>query len=163
MVPSATPARSAISATREWKNPCSAITSMAASRIRWYLSELAPAGFVVGSVRFTVKALEFTWIRARAQRKSSHFGLTRVPLQKAPERLPAMAMLPLLLQREFRKSLAERREEEERIVSESSLAARCSQQLTWRLAHEAGQCFPFERNSDHAHIFSRMFPGKQTF
>src|SRR5260370_17936264 len=111
MVASAARGRSAIAANREWKNPCSAITSMAASRIRWYLSELAPAGFVVGSVRFTVKALEFTWIRARAQRKSSHFGLTRVPLHKAQERLPSTARLPLLLQLEFRTSLAERREE----------------------------------------------------
>src|SRR5215471_813019 len=38
MVPSATPARWAISETRALKKPCSAITSTAASRMRWYLS-----------------------------------------------------------------------------------------------------------------------------
>src|SRR5262245_20033561 len=111
MVPSATPARSAISETREWKKPCSAITSMAASRMRWYLSELAPTGLVViGSERFTVKALEFTWISAGAQRKSSAPRLPGVPLQKLPESLAAMAMLSLLVQRQLGKSLAQRGE-----------------------------------------------------
>src|SRR5215469_859348 len=139
MVPSATPARSAISETREWKKPCSAMTSMAASRMRWYLSGLAPAGLVVvDSERFTVKAIEFTWISSGAQPKSSASQPPRVPVQKLPESLPTMAELSLLVQRKLGKSLAQRGEEEERIVPESSCPARGCQQLTRSLPHKTG-------------------------
>src|SRR5215467_8880800 len=68
MVPSATPARSAISATREWKKPCSAITSMAASRIRWCLSDVPFIDrAVVREDRLGMRNLEFTWICRLAQ------------------------------------------------------------------------------------------------
>src|SRR5215831_16938951 len=63
MVPSATPARSAISETREWKNPFSAMTSIAASSMRLYLSEASEGGLVAGSgERFTGQIGECTWI-----------------------------------------------------------------------------------------------------
>jgi hypothetical protein len=59
-VPSATPARLAIALTGELKYPRSAITSTAASRMRWYFSLPGPAvaifvesGLVVLILRFS--------------------------------------------------------------------------------------------------------------
>src|SRR5256885_8612209 len=51
MVPSATSARSAISETRLLWNPFSAMTAMAASRIRWYLSPTRLPFTLLGTFR----------------------------------------------------------------------------------------------------------------
>src|SRR5258708_20334115 len=163
MVPSATPARSAISATREWKNPCSAMTSMAASRMRWYLSEVPFMGLAAGSERFTVK--EASNLLGFARERNGNPKILRllgVPLQKPAKSLAAMAVLPLLLQRELAKGLAKRTKLKKRIVAETSRAPGAGQQFTRRLTLERGQRLSVTGKGDDANVFSGMFSGRQT-
>src|SRR5215472_3402285 len=187
MVPSATPARSAISETREWKKPCSAITSMAASRMRWCLSEVSFAVLAVGSGRFTIKELNLLGFAGERNEKqqlvifnkiwilwqSWHFrqfqcpfclpANGRVPFQEFAKSLSAMTVLPFLFQRQLGKSLAQPAEIEKRVITKASGAPGAGQQLSWSFPEKRGQRFTFSGNSDHTHIFSRNLSRRQAF
>src|SRR5262249_7958124 len=138
MVPSATPARSAISDTREWKKPCSAMTSIAASRMRWYLSEVPFTGLAIGSVeRFTAGPRIYLDFRTKA-RKSWETALD-IPVETPAESLAAMAVLALLLETQLGEGRAERREVEERIVAKSARALGSCDQFAVGFAIEGGE------------------------
>ena len=83
--------------------------------------------------------------------------LFHIPIQQLAKRLAAVAMLALLFQGQFGKSLAQSREVKQRIVPEALRASRDGEQFTVDLARERGQCLAVTRQRDHAHIFSRMF------
>src|SRR5215471_5775600 len=67
-----------------------------------------------------------------------------------------MAVLTLLLKRQFREGLTQRRKVEKRIVTKPAGAARRCQKLARRLALKRGQGLATAGDGDHANVFSGM-------
>src|ERR1051325_5634708 len=124
--------------TREWKKPCSAITSIAASRIRWCLSEIPLTESVARFTRLFLNPIPLD-CDTRASKEMLTFpcrlpllfiGLEPffsavlpvefdrcfIPLQKFPEGFASMAILGFDRRLQFSKRALQFRQEKQRIV-----------------------------------------------
>src|SRR6516164_6280160 len=111
------------------------MTSMAASRIRWYLSEVPLGTLAAVSVgRFTMEVCEFTWIRMRIQPRFS--TLRAIPLKELAKGAATVAVLRFFFGWDFSEGFTQRGKVEQRVITEPVAAAWSRKQLAGNFALE---------------------------